>query len=136
MPRLWLSDALLPVGLPAELPCRRGESGAYRRRGGGGGTTDDSTGVRDKAPHRDVMRGPVFQDYSGGVLLSQGDSPQVPSALAGLTSVFGMGTGVTPPLWPPENVLSAQVAPAEPATCLFERSIASTSDIVPKPSAD
>jgi hypothetical protein len=40
---------------------------------------------------------------SGGDLLSQGASPQVPSALAGLTSVFGMGTGVTPPLWPPET---------------------------------
>ena len=44
-------------------------------------------------------------DYSGDVLLSQGETPQVPSALAGLTSVFGMGTGVTPPLWPPENLL-------------------------------
>ena len=37
-------------------------------------------------------------EKSGGDLLSQGVSPQVPSALAGLTSVFGMGTGVTPPL--------------------------------------
>lgn len=35
---------------------------------------------------------------SGGVLLSQGVYPQVPSALAVLTSVFGMGTGVTLPL--------------------------------------
>ncbi len=35
-----------------------------------------------------------------------GGFPQVPSALAGLTSVFGMGTGVTPPLWPPETVLN------------------------------
>ena len=35
---------------------------------------------------------------TGGVLLSQGISPQVPSALVGLTAVFGMGTGVTPPL--------------------------------------
>ena len=42
-------------------------------------------------------------EKSGGDLLSQGASPQVPSALAGLTSVFGMGTGVTPPLWPPET---------------------------------
>ena len=31
----------------------------------------------------------------GNVLLSQGDSPQLPSALKSLTSVFGMGTGVT-----------------------------------------
>ena len=28
-------------------------------------------------------------------LLSRGAAPQVPSALRGLTSVFGMGTGVT-----------------------------------------
>ena len=34
---------------------------------------------------------------SGSDLLSQGNCPQVPSALAGLTSVFGMGTGVALP---------------------------------------
>ena len=45
----------------------------------------------------------------GGDLLSQGASPQVPSARAGLTAVFGMGTGVSPPLWPPETVRSAGV---------------------------
>ncbi len=39
---------------------------------------------------------------SGDVLLSQGISTQVPSALTGLTSVFGMGTGVTLSLWSPE----------------------------------
>ena len=42
----------------------------------------------------------------GGDLLSQGASPQVPSARAGLTAVFGMGTGVSPPPWPPETVRS------------------------------
>ena len=35
---------------------------------------------------------------SSDVLLSQAVSHQVPSALKGLTSVFGMGTGVTPSL--------------------------------------
>ena len=35
---------------------------------------------------------------SGNVLLSQVVSNQVPSALKGLTSVFGMGTGVSPRL--------------------------------------
>jgi hypothetical protein len=40
--------------------------------------------------------------FSGGDLLSRGPSPQVPSALEGLTAVFGMGTGVTPPPYPPE----------------------------------
>ncbi len=34
---------------------------------------------------------------SGSDLLSQGNCPQVPSALTGLTSVFGMGTGVALP---------------------------------------
>ena len=34
-------------------------------------------------------------EKSGGDLLSQGESTQVPSAQFGLTSVFGMGTGVT-----------------------------------------
>ena len=41
--------------------------------------------------------GPFLYEKSGGVLLSQGVYSQVPSALVGLTSVFGMGTGVTPP---------------------------------------
>ena len=44
-------------------------------------------------------------DEFGGDLLSQGVYPQVPSALAVLTSVFGMGTGVTLPLWPPKSVV-------------------------------
>ena len=42
---------------------------------------------------------------SGGVLLSQGPAPQVPSALEGLTAVFGMGTGVPPPTSSPETCL-------------------------------
>lgn len=34
-------------------------------------------------------------------------SPQkaIPSALMGLTSVFGMVTGITPMIWPPSNIL-------------------------------
>ena len=51
------------------------------------------------------MLGAFWWAKSGGVLLSQGVSTQVPSALAGLTSVFGMGTGVTPPLSPPKSVV-------------------------------
>ncbi len=47
----------------------------------------------------------------GDDLLSQGASPQVPSARAGLTAVFGMGTGVSPPPWPPETVRSAAHLP-------------------------
>ena len=49
--------------------------------------------------------GAFVLEKSGGVLLSQGVYPQVPSALTGLTSVFGMGTGVTLSLWPPKSVV-------------------------------
>ena len=41
---------------------------------------------------------------SGNVLLSQGVSTQVSSAPESLTSVFGMGTGVSSPLLPPETL--------------------------------
>jgi hypothetical protein len=37
----------------------------------------------------------------GGVLLSHTLAGAVPSALEGLASGFGMGPGVSPPLWPP-----------------------------------
>src|SRR5690606_41814568 len=50
-------------------------------------------------------------EESGGVLLSQGRTSQVPSALEGLTAVFGMGTGVTPPLWPPKSVVNCERRP-------------------------
>ena len=48
---------------------------------------------------------------SGGDLLFRAVSSQVPSALKGLTSVFGMGTGGTPSPLPPETVafLGAEV---------------------------
>ena len=46
----------------------------------------------------------VFIVESGGDLLSRTVTSQVPSALKGLTSVFGMGTGVTPSSLPPEMV--------------------------------
>ena len=49
--------------------------------------------------------GVLLREKSGGDLLSQGVSAQVPSALEGLTSVFGMGTGVTPPREPPSLML-------------------------------
>jgi hypothetical protein len=63
---------------------------------------------REKGPHPGVQ---ASEDYPGGVLLSQGVAPQVPSALVGLTSVFGMGTGVAPPLWPPGTLLDCKRAP-------------------------
>ena len=42
----------------------------------------------------------------GSDLLSHPPARAVPSAVAGLTSVFGMGTGVTLLLWPPGNLVS------------------------------
>ena len=39
----------------------------------------------------------------GNDLLSQRVTPSVPSALEGLTAVFGMGTGVSPPPLPPNS---------------------------------
>jgi hypothetical protein len=49
--------------------------------------------------------GEASPKVSGGDLLSQGVATQVPSALEGLTSVFGMGTGVTPLPLPPETCI-------------------------------
>ena len=40
---------------------------------------------------------------SGGVLLSHKNDLAVPLALEGLTSEFGMGSGVAPPVLPPET---------------------------------
>ena len=44
---------------------------------------------------------PIGKSMFGGVLLSHILSGAVPLALAGLTSGFGMGPGVSLPLWPP-----------------------------------
>ena len=95
------------VGLGPEPDERWGD-----RRGEEGfpGTTTDPTCIpggyltAEPTPGRGERppRGPLNLRNPGGVLLSQGVSSQVPSALEGLTAVFGMGTGVTPPLKPPE----------------------------------
>ena len=55
--------------------------------------------VRNNAENakRAAKMAALFRAKSGGDLLSQAVSRQVPSAQEGLTSVFGMGTGVTPP---------------------------------------
>ncbi len=64
----------------------------------------ESFGRAQKGPCRRHGTDP-YNDYPGDVLLSQGAAPQVPSALVVLTSVFGMGTGVAPPLWSPGTLL-------------------------------
>jgi hypothetical protein len=52
----------------------------------------------------------------GNDLLSHRVTAAVPSALEGLTSVFGMGTGVSPPPWPPNAGDYTRPAPADTAT--------------------
>jgi hypothetical protein len=60
-----------------------------------------------KAPENDkraaFRRPAVCYEKTGGVLLSQALAGQVPSALRGLTSLFGMGRGVSLSLEPPEK---------------------------------
>ena len=58
-----------------------------------------STYPHTKRPKSYILLG-LF--VPGDVLLSQGENPQLPSALRSLTSVFGMGTGVTFSLSPPD----------------------------------
>ncbi len=58
-------------------------------------------GKKQKALPRTDEEG-LFKN-PGGVLLSHTVAQVVPSALEGLTSVCGMGTGVPPPLSPPET---------------------------------
>jgi hypothetical protein len=117
------------------------------------GATRVREAERDEAPPLDPVANQGMEalrmEKSGGDLLSQGISPQVPSALAVFTSVFGMGTGVTPPLWPPETCISllfllSTPIPPPPSGELLEfqkNSRASTSYLAreqedPKPSAD
>jgi hypothetical protein len=45
-----------------------------------------------------------LENNPGDFLLSHRVSPAVPSALRGLTSLFGMGRGVSLSLWSPETL--------------------------------
>jgi hypothetical protein len=48
------------------------------------------------------------KEIPGNDLLSRPVARAVPSARTGLTTVFGMGTGVTPSLWSPDISLSCK----------------------------
>jgi hypothetical protein len=63
---------------------------------------------------------PASLNNPGSDLLSHAVANAVPSAQEGLTSVFGMGTGVAPPAMPPGIELSRQRA--APNTEILERS--------------
>src|SRR5207247_10817404 len=52
-----------------------------------------------------LARSKSFSKNPGPDLFSQGPTSRVSSALVGLTTVFGMGTGVTPPLEGPRRQL-------------------------------
>ena len=56
-----------------------------------------------------ATRAGFFVLIPGDVLLSHTVARGVPSALEGLTTVFGMGTGVAPPVWSPGNLLRTGV---------------------------
>jgi hypothetical protein len=65
-----------------------------------------STGGRGSCRPNTNENGPPAGDpyvKTGGVLLSQALASQVPSALRGLTALFGMGRGVSPSPKPPEK---------------------------------
>jgi hypothetical protein len=57
-----------------------------------------------KSPPPSRGRAYCYEIKSGGVLLSHAVTHVVPSALQGLTTEFGMGSGVTPAVWPPETL--------------------------------
>ena len=60
-------------------------------------------GVRHR--REQATRGWPVRRCSGNDLLSHLVAQAVPSAQEGLTSGFGMGPGVSPPLWPPKRGL-------------------------------
>ena len=59
--------------------------------------------LKTKKARENVTLSRAFWINPGDFLLSHAVSRAVPSAPAGLTSVFGMGTGVTLPTKSPEN---------------------------------
>ena len=85
-----------PRGPAASQPSRRAGNARKRKRGT---LTGPPPPGASPAPPRPLpaQRAPG----AGGALVSHRVAPAVPSALAGLTSGFGMGPGVPRPPWPP-----------------------------------
>jgi hypothetical protein len=108
------------------------------RRGGREGRPEDMSIDATAAGRRSVKRRRAPPSgrrpcvaKSGGVLLSQGVYPQVPSALTGLTAVFGMGTGVTLSLWPPKSVVQRCAGHPEDSRASTSCSIQALGRLVP-----
>ena len=70
------------------------------------GSLLEGIGESKKNRHLFFKTGDGLSKKSGLVLLSHTAARAVPSALKGLTSVFGMGTGVALSLSRPENLWS------------------------------
>src|SRR5205085_8884326 len=90
--RLVAHHGLTPPGAPRAAP-----GGARGRR------LVARRGLESAARTKGRPRGRPFDEETGGVLLSRALAGQVPSALRGLTALFGMGRGVSPSLWPPKG---------------------------------
>src|SRR5260370_16894311 len=67
----------------------------------------------------------------GDDLLFQTVASPVPSALTGLTAVFGMGTGVSPSLWSPKSFSFARCKESSLVTTPIARSTSCPNDPPP-----
>jgi hypothetical protein len=75
---------------------------------------------KEKSPEAFLLRG--FGNKPGNDLLSHARARAVPSALEGLTSEFGMGSGMAPPTSSPEKLFGGRPAAYGQGTpCLKER---------------
>jgi hypothetical protein len=94
----WPGSSAAGVGRGSRdhgLPLSRGGYPAVPRGAGDQGLTAKDTVLRErKTPLPGRTRQGRFVEKAGGDVLSHRVSPAVPSALRGLTAVFGMGTGV------------------------------------------
>src|SRR3984893_18479297 len=85
---------------PTTAHARR-NNGACRHRGS---SLRPALGIQASRTTTGRPLGGPRDEKTGRVLLSQALASQVPSALRGLTALFGMGRGVSPSLKPPEKV--------------------------------
>src|SRR3954453_4240001 len=102
-------------------PARPGADPAQTGRRSGTNTGPTQTG---RPPGRPVK-------LIGGDLLSRAREGQVPSALRGLTALFGMGRGVSPSLKPPQLVKAAR----SPRTLKTAQRMRHRADITKNPSS-
>ena len=93
--------------------CQVSEKGTRRKQEGGDGRGARSKIEDAKFQSPKCERGLPIENHQSAIpnqnnpgddRLSHAVARAVPWALEGLTTVFGMGTGVAPPVWPPENL--------------------------------